>query len=441
MSENSENAGSKIDRLMQRGFYFGVGFILFSLGAAFYHFGWWPAKYYRYAFQAYEAQNEKKAMVKEAVSQKRIPPPQLTAQATTKLPLPARMQLGSTLVCGEQSNLFLINESGQLLYEWKVEYSKIWPKPSHVAAPVPEEAVNCVSSHAYPDGSVLIAYHAWGDTPYGYGLAKLDSSSNVVWTYNKNAHHDIYVAQDGTIYTLTQEFYKEPIEGLSGVTYPILGDSVSMLSPDGTELDTIPLIQAFIGTEFEAELQKAMQVKEKFDYIHTNSVMPLEPALAEAFPMFEVGDILISARNYDLIFVVSPKTKKVKWGLHGTWRGQHHARFLSSGHIMLFDNNGFKPEGRGQLSRLLEIDPVSGETRWTYIGKNDGMFYTDWNGSQEVLANGNVLITVSKPGRLLEVSRDKKLVWSYHQKLPIYSAHRYVPDYFDRDFMHSWQKR
>ena len=423
------------DRVSLAGFLAGLVFLSFSGGVVVQYYGWWPSGYYTEALDAYKAQQEKKAMIAEAKNQPRYTAQQLTEKAKISLFDEKRMQPGNTLICGEQSSLFLINPQGKLLHSWALQYYKAFPERGHSSDPMPDASINCVSAYAYPTGDVLVVYHAVGDTPYGYGLAKLDRESRVIWSYSRNVHHDVYVGDDGTIYTLTQDFVKKPIKGLEDVKYPILNDGIAILDPSGKERDFIPLLEAFIGTRYEEELKKPHRDTEAFDYIHTNSVMPLEERLADKFPMFEVGDLLVSARNYDLLFVVSPKTHKVKWGLKGGWRGQHHARFLENGAIQIFDNNGFLGEGKNHLSRLLEVDPASGDTRWTYIGKGDGMFYTDWNGSQESQPGGNVLIIVSKPGRLLEVTRDKQVVWSYNQKMPIYSAHRYAPDYFVKEFM------
>ncbi len=398
--------------------------------------GLWPSTYYTDASKAYKAENEKEAAIKAARNQKHFVATDLSNSARVNVVNSARMQAGYTLVCGEQSNLFLIDQEGKLVHEWKLHYHKAWPKPEHVAEPVPDASINCVSAYAYPNGDTLVVYHAVGDTPYGYGIAKMDKDSNVLWTYSKNAHHDVYVADDGKLYTLTQKMTDAPIKGLEDLQYPLLTDYINILSPDGQELDNIPLLDAFIGTKYEDELKReVVRDDNTFDYIHTNSIMPLEPAIADKFPMFEVGDLLVSSRNYNMIFVVSPQTRKVKWVMHGIWRGQHHARFLPNGHIMLFDNNGLINEGRSERSRLLEVDPADGTTPWGYMGKGKAQFYTDWNGSYEMQPNGNVLIASSRQGRLYEVTHDKEVVWAYAMKLPIYCARRYALNYFTKAFV------
>ncbi|NJR76693.1 MAG: hypothetical protein HC773_30360, partial [Scytonema sp. CRU_2_7] len=44
-----------------------------------------------------------------------------------------------------------------------------------------------------PNGDLLVIYEGVGDTPWGYGLAKFDRDSNVVWKYLEQVHHDVEV--------------------------------------------------------------------------------------------------------------------------------------------------------------------------------------------------------------------------------------------------------
>ena len=61
-------------------------------------------------------------------------------------------------------------------------------------------------------------------------------------------------------------------------------------------------------------------------------------------------------------------------------------------------------------SRVLEINPVTLELVWSYTGPR--FFSTNISGAQR-LPNGNTLITEGAPGRLLEVTSDRRIVWEY----------------------------
>src|SRR3954447_2500822 len=85
------------------------------------------------------------------------------------------------------------------------------------------------------------------------------------------------------------------------------------------------------------------------DYVHVNSIQQLEPS----------GDILVSARHLDTIFIIDRKTGDLKWTLGGKFskvtpnrtvgdpRGgfshQHYAR-ISGNRLFVFDNGNLFPD-------------------------------------------------------------------------------------------------
>ena len=92
---------------------------------------------------------------------------------------------------------------------------------------------------------------------------------------------------------------------------------------------------------------------------HLNDVEPLPAAWAAQFPLFKAGDLLVSLRNMNMIAVIDPQTKLVKWQLSGLFVQQHDADFLPNGHLMVYDNQGGDPACGG--TRILEIDPSPAE--------------------------------------------------------------------------------
>lgn len=322
---------------------------------------------------------------------------------------------GYTLYTTDRSSqIFMVDMQGRLVHEWNLPFDAIWPNPTHIKSLVPSKRIYVHQAYLYPNGDVLAVYYATGDTPYGYGLAKIDKDSHLIWKVDKHIHHDVSVSADGTIYALSQDVRFDPIPGLRHIHYPALVDGIEIIAPDGVIKQTIPILEAFAGTPYEQYLYNDILLDWKGDLTHANSVMALDPDRAGAFPQFKVGQILVSVRNQHALAVIDPHTQKVVWATKGPWRRQHKASFLANGHILLFDNMGFH-NGQHHYSRILEVNPRDISVSWHYTP--DDYFYSKSRGSVQRLPNGNTMITESGSSRILEVTPDKQTVWRF--ELPV----------------------
>src|SRR5262249_5077011 len=121
---------------------------------------------------------------------------------------------GFTLVTTDKgSQARLIDMRGQVVHQWAMPFYQAWPRSPHIGDHLAEARIHWFRCYLYPNGHLLAIYHAYGDTPYGYGLVKLDKDSRLLWKYAACAHHDIDVDEDGTIYTLVQSLASEPPPG------------------------------------------------------------------------------------------------------------------------------------------------------------------------------------------------------------------------------------
>lgn len=147
------------------------------------------------------------------------------------------------------------------------------------------------------------------------------------------------------------------------------------------------------------------------DLLHANAIEILRE---DPGGRWEEGALLLSIRNMDLILVLDAGMERILWSWGpGVIERQHQPVSLQSGRILLFDNGT-----RSRRSRVLEVDPATGEITWAYGGGPPGSFFSPIRGGVEALPNGNVLITDSERGRAFEVTREGEIVWEF------YSAHR-----------------
>jgi Arylsulfotransferase (ASST) len=330
-----------------------------------------------------------------------------------------------TMQHGTQARL--LNMGGNVVHEWQLPFAKAWPNHPHVRYPVPAERIVWFRAHLYPNGDLLAVYHGVGDTPCGYGLAKMDRQSNLLWAAPVPAHHDVDVDDDGTIYALTQDIVRDsPVARKHGLLLPFASDALTILSPDGAVVKSIPLVDAIAGSPFALMLDVPhVHLAQKGDILHANSVRVVRRGLASQFPMLRAGQVLVSLRNLSALVAIDPNTATVVWSAQGIWRQQHCADLLDNGHLLLFDNLGAvseeqlkeaKLKGRSLApfhSRVIELDPQTRAMTWFYDGDGRSPFFSPLQGRQQRLVNGNTLIVDSIGSRIFEVTAGKKTVWEY----------------------------
>ena len=325
---------------------------------------------------------------------------------------PERASNGVTLyTSGHEPSAYLISMDGEVLHKWHRPFSEVWNEGAAVKRPQPDTHVYMRKALVDGNGDLLVIYEGAGDTPYGYGLAKLDKDSNVIWSYLQAVHHDFDIAPDGRIFVLTHEIIDAPLPQLDHLASPRLDDFVVILSPSGEELQKIPLLDVVDRSDYR-QLFWEISSFALADPLHTNSVHVITEEESRRFTFGRAGQLLVSFREPSAIGVVDLDEGKLVWAAKGYWTGQHDPHILENGNILLFDNRGNfrKPEGR---SRVIEFNPNTMELVWQYTGTEESPLESDIRSYSQRLANGNTLITESNGGRILEVNADREIVWEY----------------------------
>ena len=328
-----------------------------------------------------------------------------------------RSQPGLTLyTSGHAATALLMDLNGRTVHEWRRPFRDVWDETSPVRDPVPEPQIYFRKAQALPNGDLLAIYIGVGDTPWGYGMVRLDRDSNVLWKNLERFHHDFALAEDGRIFALTHAFRSQPVDGHDHLRPPLLDDFLTVLSADGETEKRISLLDAVQRSRYGRDLFRVFHFT-LWDPLHTNSVDILDEAAASALrakvPVAAPGQMLLSFRELDggTIALLDVEQEVIVWALSGSWKSQHDPDILPNGNILMFDNLGdFSPGGE---SRVIEVDPGHGGVVWSYDGTAENRLRSYWRSAQEPQPNGNVLITESVGARLLEVDRNGEIVWEF----------------------------
>jgi arylsulfotransferase ASST len=340
-----------------------------------------------------------------------------------------------------------------------------------------------------PGGSVISAKGARPPFQESLALEQRDFSGKVLWSFNHveeielrdagkvwsaRQHHDWqredfpsgYYSPGATPATtgsnmLILTHTNHTLPAVADVT--LEDDRLIEVAPDGRvvwewtagehidELGFAPDARAAIKAAADVNAARA-----SFDWLHVNSATYVGPNR-----WFDAGDrrftpnnVLISSRQASLLAIVA-RDGKIVWRLGPDFSaseelkkirqiiGQHHAHLIpkglpGAGNLLVFDNGGssgygfagpIAPNGVGAFaratSRVLEIDPVTLELKWSYAAPR---FFSTNISSAQRLPNGNTLITEGAGGRMFEVTNDSTIVWEYMN--PLFAGPRQSNDVY-----------
>jgi len=418
-----------------------VAFLTFVAGAFVVLTKVFPYEHFHDAYEAMQALYHQSADY-ESPYLTNLWRPARTDQRGVTINEPGETYDGLTLYASSHAQkAFLITMDGKVVHEWSLPLRGIWDNPDRKLRP--DGFIAWEHVYMYPNGDLIAMYVGMGDTPWGYGLVKMDKDSKVIWKYWDHVHHHFDVAEDGKIYVLTNEIHNNVIEGYEHLAPPRLDDYVVVLSPEGKQLKKVSILDALLRSRYGRMMRAGPAWNIKSDFLHTNSVDVIEAEAASNFPAVSEGQVLLSLRDIDTVAVLDLEKEEVVWAVEGSWHRQHDADMLPNGNIMLFDNWGHYEDGGG--SRVMEFDPMTLETVWTFTGDSKHFFESSIRSGQRQLPNGNLLITESDGSRLLEVNRAGEIVWEFinpvrggkdDKLIPVlfFGAQRYKPASLDAGF-------
>ncbi len=316
---------------------------------------------------------------------------------------------GYNLYCsGVKPEAYLMSMSGEIVHTWT--YPEI--------SPWRWRAVEMLDN-----GDLLVINKQ-------YALIKLDWHSNLVWSRQISGHHDVTVTEDNTLYVLavaTKTYRGVPVKFDVILRLDSLGEEVDRwwsyehLDEIRLALDETSFLDGILDS-LEEYGQGSMTNRPPvdpasgesrghiYDYFHLNTVNLLPPTpIGERDSRFLPGNLLVCFRNVNQVAVMEKDTMRILWAWgEGELQWPHYPVMLESGNILIYDNGVVR-----EHSRVIEVNPLSGEIEWEYRGDPPETFYSETRGAAQRLPNGNTMICDSGSGRVFEVTRDGDTVWEW----------------------------
>ena len=342
---------------------------------------------------------------------------------------PDQVQSGLTLISSSWKKdgkwgpeLRLVSEEGQILHTWRVDRGKVFAGGlTHRGNP---SGTGIHGSYLFPNGDVLV------NLEY-VGLVRLNSCGEVLWSLPEGNHHSISRSEDGTFWVPAvyperragSKRYPDGFPGLKGKKVWV--DRILRVSEDGEVLEDINVLDVIYRNGLERYIPKVLGGAwpsiegVNADVTHINDVEALPASMENEYPLFDAGDLVVSLRNLSLVLVFDPETKEVKWHASDPFIYQHDPDFIGDGWIGVFDNN--QDLTGGEMlggSRIVALQPHTDSTKIRFPTQHSEFFYTGTQGKWQQLKNGNMLLTETKTGRVVEVDRRGRTVWEWvHQPI------------------------
>ena len=346
---------------------------------------------------------------------------------------------------GDNPALQLVKPDGSVVRRWSPSFSKIFPDTSHIKPakeiPATDWNVEVHGALALPDGSIVFNFNY-------LGMVKMDRCGAVQWTVPLMTHHSLERSADGGFWT-TGRYYVEGNSSFPPIPTPYMEDTVVKISGNGKVLQEISLPAML----FNEEMLRAEWLANGHDNVrifndwgdgilelaHVNDVEELTSDMAKNFPAFATGDLLVSHRNQNVIYVVDPKAGRIKWHQTGPWIRQHDPDFNRDGTLVVLNNNTDTTDDGSVWggSNIVALTPSTRSWLFKYGGKPNQKMYSRGLGKVQVLENGNILITESTAGRVFEVNSEQEIVWEFVNKYDdkaaavITQGIRYPEEYFN----------
>lgn len=304
-------------------------------------------------------------------------------------------------VSGHGPEAFIVDMKGKIKYKWKFDIEGIWPGKLDFFYEHESHKTFWRRAHLFDNGDLLAIFD-------GIGMIKLDKDSNLLWANQCRSHHDLFVHENGNIYTLTRKQIKKNHYKVLNLPESTMEDFITVLDPDGKIVKSVSILKCLLNSDYAPILTNSQR---RVDLLHTNTIEVLGGPGTENSPVFKKGQILVSICYLHTIAVIDIEKETVTWALKGKWINQHQPTLLDNGNLLLFNNMGNTRYNNN--SKVVEFDPLTQKIIWEYKGSPQRKLFSRYSGSNQRLPNGNTLITESDSGRVIEVTPEGEVVWEY----------------------------
>ena len=392
-------------------------FISFNFGYLVREFKFFPYQFYTEAAKGYEKiRSSNSEQLPWYYRQLNEPLPK--AVSITGEPQPG-LTLVSKIAGDRNLAVEIIDLQGNIVHKWDIDWFEMWPNPQHIPEndlPKEKPGTNIHGAVVMENGDLIFNFES-------NGLIRLDRDGKVVWRLPYQTHHSIHRHDNGNLWVSGSKYHTKKVSRLPHLIPPFYEDTILEITPEGKivrEYYVSDILRKngytgllYLGTlnnEYTIIKGKGRRLAND-DILHLNDVEPFSAKMQEGF--FKQGDVLVSLRNINTVFVFNTESEKIKFISIGRFIRQHDPDFIDGNSFSVYDNNNNNAPAAERQSRIAIVS-ADESVEVFFEGTSNKPFFTNVMGKHQWLPNGNVLITESKSGRGFEVDRQGNIVWEYY---------------------------
>ncbi len=316
---------------------------------------------------------------------------------------------------GSVPNQFTILTSLSVWEDDEVKHKLVFISDKEIIHEINLQEIQAVSKnndiYKWPHGLIIDDEHfIYYNFDGGNSITKKDICGKTIWTLEGNFHH-LMSLNDEFIWALKKKRFGD---------YDIAEEFVKINKFSGNIVYSFNVRDVIVANQpydYFSIKQRDLSSLWEYEPFHFNDIDVLTKEFSDYFESFNQGDLMISSRSLNSIYIIDPNTLKIKKILFGLTRRQHDPDW-NKGYISIYDNQTEWKDGkRYEKSRIVKVLGALEQNLETL--KFDVDFISDARGNHEILEIDNLkytLITSPYEGKLLLFKNEKNIFTLFNKQ-------------------------
>jgi hypothetical protein len=248
---------------------------------------------------------------------------------------PEKLSPGTIMIVGSVQGtrdtfVRIMDRNGLVIHEWIPRWTDIWGKKGNFPQNrrPHNRGMYLHGIDILPDGSFVANFEH-------LSTFLMNICGQVEWKLDNLGHHSVFYSNQGYLWVTAERYVNKGDTGYQNHEAPLRSWTVQKINLDGKILKEIEIIDVLQANDLYGLLHlsslNSSNTLVSGDTLHLNDVDEFPAGMTSE--IFEPGDLMVSLRNINAIFIFDPHTLKIKFLSIGRFLRQHDPDFLPGDRI------------------------------------------------------------------------------------------------------------